>query len=57
MSRTVDQIIREQLGSLLAEVAVLMAQKEALTEENLRLLSEMKKLNVREPDEKKKEGK
>ena len=33
MSRSVDQIIREQLGSLLAEVAVLTAQKEALAEE------------------------
>ena len=33
MSRSVDQIIREQLGSLLADVAVLTAQKEALVEE------------------------
>lgn len=50
MARTVDKIIREQLGSLMAEVAILTAQKEALEEENIRLVAELKKLNVREPD-------
>lgn len=33
MSRTVDQIIREQLGSLLMEVAILTSQKEKLEAE------------------------
>lgn len=54
MSRTVDQIIREQLGSLLMEVAVLTAQRDGLTEENIRLNEELKK-SVREPDDKNKE--
>lgn len=47
MARTVDQIIREQLSSLLVEVARLTAANEALQEEVVELKS------VREPDKKK----
>ena len=32
MARTVDTIIKDQLGSLLAQVAVLTAENERLTE-------------------------
>ena len=45
MARSVDQIIREQLGSLLAEVAVLTAQKEALVEEIAGLKAKLAKLS------------
>ena len=47
MARTIDQIIREQLGSLMVEVAVLTSQKEALMEEVEKL-----KTTVRLPDNK-----
>ena len=46
MSRTVDQIIREQLGALMVEVAVLTARLEALGDENVKLKQEVEKLNL-----------
>ena len=49
MARTVEGIIKDQLGGLLTEVAVLTAQKEALAEENAKLKEELK-TRVREPD-------
>lgn len=45
MSRTVEDILKAQLGSLLLEVAILTSRLE-VKEEELKVL----KMNVREPD-------
>ena len=45
MARTIEQILKEQLGSLMMEVAILTSRLEA-TQEELK----KSKSNVREPD-------
>lgn len=40
MARNVDQVLRQQLGNLLLEIAVLTSQNEALTEELNQLKAE-----------------
>jgi len=44
MSRTVDQILRQQLGNLLVEIAVLTARNEELEEK-------LKQQQIEEPKE------